>query len=71
MTRFVIASIIQKNKSKTITGITGDPRFWKKQDGKKNPAGVIVLRKIQRDADASLMSARWWTVLQKTLHDLH
>jgi cell division protein FtsI/penicillin-binding protein 2 len=60
---FAIALNIRGTTLKKIICKTAAQRSWKKSYPKRKPEGVIAPRKIPKDTDVWLMSARWWTSL--------
>jgi len=62
-----IALNIRKKILKKIIWITAPQRFLKELYSKRRPDNVTVLRKILKDADVWLMSARWWRELQRKM----
>ena len=64
---YAIALNIRKKILKKIIWITAAQRFLKELYSKKRPDNVTVLKKILKDADVWLISARWWTELQRKM----
>ncbi|WP_319586063.1 hypothetical protein [uncultured Desulfobulbus sp.] len=44
-------------------------QFWNELSRKSGRVGAIASTQIQRDVDAWLMSARWWTGLREKIHE--
>ena len=64
---YAIALNIRKKILKKIIWITAAQRFLKELYSKRRLDNVTVLRKILKEADVWLMSARWWRELQRKM----